>query len=269
MGEPQPVKISLTPKPGVEYIDGFSSKIEDPAVVSIWSEAISNNTSITNETTVIYIDYEGSHYRISVGSIFFCVYGQELSFMMEVIGFNHDVLSNANAYGKVTKTGMAGITFCTRNIANTLGMNSSNTNVGGWKESNIRSSSLPELKNAMVPPAFRYDVASAIKPVNKLSGLGGGSSSGVETTSDDLFLLSEVEVFGSTTYSVPGEGTQYAYYKAGNSKVRYLRGDTATSWWLRSPYSGNSERFCSVDSNGAANTDGASTSRDFPFAFCI
>lgn len=55
MGEPQPVKISLTPKPGVEYIDGFSSQIEDPAVVSIWSEAISNNTSITNETTVIYI----------------------------------------------------------------------------------------------------------------------------------------------------------------------------------------------------------------------
>lgn len=35
MGEPQPVKISLTPKPGVEYIDGFSSQIEDPAVVSI------------------------------------------------------------------------------------------------------------------------------------------------------------------------------------------------------------------------------------------
>lgn len=268
MGEPQPVKISLTPKPGVEYIDGFSSQIEDPAVVSIWSEAISNNTSITNETTVIYIDYEGSHYRISVGSIFSGVYGHELSFMMEVIGFNHDVLSNPNAYGKVTKTGRAGITFCTRNIANTLGMNSSNTNVGGWKESNIRSSSLPELKNVMVPPDFRYDVASAIKPVNKLSGLGGGSSSGVETTSDDLFLLSEVEVFGSTTYSVPGEGTQYAYYKAGNSKVREMQG-SAAPWWLRSPYPGNSDFFCRVYSNGNANFTNASNSCGVAFAFCI
>lgn len=188
--------------------------------------------------------------------------------MMEVIGFNHDVLSNANAYGKVTKTGMAGITFCTRNIANTLGMNSSDTNVGGWKESNIRSSSLPELKNAMVPPAFRYDVASAIKPVNKLSGLGGGSSSGVETTSDDLFLLSEVEVFGSTTYSVPGEGTQYAYYKAGNSKVRKWH-DSATAWWLRSPVSGNSETFCQVNNGGGSTYGYAASSYGIAFAFCI
>lgn len=188
--------------------------------------------------------------------------------MMEVIGFNHDVLSNPNAYGKVTKTGRAGITFCTRNIANTLGMNSSNTNVGGWKESNIRSSSLPELKNVMVPPDFRYDVASAIKPVNKLSGFGGGSSSGVETTSDDLFLLSEVEVFGSTTYSVPGEGTQYAYYKAGNSKVREMQG-SAAPWWLRSPYPGNSDFFCRVYSNGNANFTNASNSCGVAFAFCI
>ena len=101
---------------------------------------------VLNETTTVYIDYEGSHYKISVGSIFYGVYGDDLSFNMEVIGFNHDVLSNANAYGKVTKTGMAGITFQTQQIGYDFGMNNSDTNVGGWKESNIRSSSLSELK---------------------------------------------------------------------------------------------------------------------------
>ena len=50
MGEPQPVKISLTPKPGVEYIDGVIHHI-DPSVISIISEAISNNTAITADTT--------------------------------------------------------------------------------------------------------------------------------------------------------------------------------------------------------------------------
>lgn len=115
----------------------------------------------------------------------------------------------------------------------------------------------------MVPPAFRYDVASAIKPVNKLSGLGGGSSSGVETTSDDLFLLSEVEVFGSTTYSVPGEGTQYAYYKAGNSTVKE-RYNSAAPWWLRSPFSSSSSFFCNVNDNG-----GAKSGFGVAFAFCI
>lgn len=188
--------------------------------------------------------------------------------MMEVIGFNHDVLSNANAYGKVTKTGMAGITLCCKKIASNMVMNNSATNTGGWKGSNIRSSSLPELKNAMVPPAFRYDVASAIKPVNKLSGLGGGSSSGVETTSDDLFLLSEIEVFGSTTFSVPGEGTQYAYYKAGNSREKEWQG-AASSWWLRSPRSGNNSQFCRIDTGTAADYFGANNTSGVAFAFCI
>lgn len=50
MGEPQPVKISLTPKPGVEYEDGTLHHI-DPSVISIISEAISNNTAITADTT--------------------------------------------------------------------------------------------------------------------------------------------------------------------------------------------------------------------------
>lgn len=49
MGEPQPVKVSLTPKPGVDYTDGF--QMVDPNLISIISEAISNNTAITADTT--------------------------------------------------------------------------------------------------------------------------------------------------------------------------------------------------------------------------
>ena len=33
----------------------------------------------------------------------------------------------------------------------------------------------------------------------------------------DRFLLSEIEIFGSVSYSKSGEGTQYDYYKAGNT----------------------------------------------------
>ena len=36
-----------------------------------------------------------------------------------------------------------------------------------------------------------------------------------------------------------GEETQYAYYKAGNSKVK-KKGSRNASWWERSPRSGNS-----------------------------
>lgn len=60
---------------------------------------------------------------------------------------------------------------------------------------------------SQLPAALR----NVIKTVKKKSGTGGGSSSGTQTTNDDLFLLSEIEIFGTTTYSVAGEGTQYAW----------------------------------------------------------
>ena len=70
------------------------------------------------------------------------------------------------------------------------------------------------------------------------------------------------------TYSVSGEGTQYAYYKAGNSKVKNRSGSAGT-WWERSPNSGNSYRFCFVYSNGGANISGASNGYGVAFGFCV
>ena len=122
-------------------------------------------------------------------------------------------------------------------------MNDTNTNVGGWKSSAMRTSTMPIMKGYL-PPVWQ----TAIKPVNKASGLGGGSTSGTETVSDHCFLLAEIEVFGSTSYSVSGEGTQYAYYKAGNLKVKNMSDrDYAYHWWERSPYSGNGNSFCLVN----------------------
>ena len=112
------------------------------------------------------------------------------------------------------------------------------------------------------------DWEAIIKPVNKASGTGGGSSSDTETVSDSCFLLAEIEIFGSTTYSVSGEGTQYAYYKAGNSKVKNKSG-SAHRWWERSPHSGNSNNFCSVPSDGLASSYAASNSIGVAFGFCV
>ena len=70
------------------------------------------------------------------------------------------------------------------------------------------------------------------------------------------------------TYSVSGEGAQYAYYKAGNSKVKNRSG-SAYYWWERSPNSGNSYYFCRVTSNGNAYFDSASGSFGVAFGFCV
>ena len=209
------------------------------------------------------MDYKEIHRKISVGDqVAISLNGTDYAF--DVIGFNHDHLSSPSAYSKITATTRAGITFQMHDCFATIyAMNSTNTNIGGWKSSLMRTSTMPLMKGYM-PSAWQ----SVIKAVDKDSGTGGGSSSGTETTSDDCFLLAEIEIFGSTTHSVSGEGTQYAYYKAGNSKVKNRSG-SADYWWERSPGSGGSDYFCCVDSDGDANGNGAGDSFGVAFGFCI
>lgn len=255
------VSASLTPQSGVTYIDGLSDL--GPAIIFLMSAAISNNSDITNTTTTVYVDYGDIHRKIDVGNqVTIALDGANYAF--DVIGFNHDTLTTSTAYGATTKTGKAGITFQMHDLfATTYVMNSSNTNSGGWKSSDMRTSTMVTMKGYL-PAAWQI----VIKAVDKKSGLGGVSTSGTETTSDDLFLLSEIEVFGSIKYSVSGEGKQYAYYKAGNSKVKN-KGGSANSWWKRSPASGSSNYFCLVTSSGNAGSNYADSSRGVAFGFCV
>lgn len=261
MGEPPVPTASLTPQEGITYTSGISGI--DPAMLTMFSQAISNNADITSETNTVYVDYKSTHVKIDVGNqVTIDLNGTNYAF--DVIGFNHDTLTDANAYGTATATGKAGITFQMHDVfATDYPMNSSNTNVGGWKSSDMRTSTMVTMKGYM-PAAWQ----TAIKPVNKASGLGNSSSSGVEITSDDCFLLAEIEVFGSANYSVSGEGTQYAYYSAGHSKVKNKNG-LNSYWWERSPRSGGKANFCCVYAAGSSQFNRAAENRGVAFAFCI
>ena len=177
-----------------------------------------------------------------------------ISYQVDIIGKNHDTY---------TAGGTAPLTFQLHDCyADTKAMNSSNTNSGGWKNSAMRTTHLPAIL-ALMPT----EVQNGIREVSKKASVGGASST-IETVSDKLFLLSEVEIFGSTSYSAAGEGTQYDYYKAGNSKVKKRNG-FAANWWERSPYPSTSAAFCMVDRRGRANADGASYANGVAFGFCF
>ena len=176
------------------------------------------------------------------------------AYRIDIIGKNHDTYASG---------GTAPLTFQMHDCYDeTKQMNSSNTNSGGWQNSAMRTTHLPAILNMM--PA---EVKAAIRDVQKKSSAGNQSSS-IQTTNDKLFLLSEIEIFGSTTYSFAGEGKQYDYYKAGNSKVKNLSG-SANAWWGRSPRSSDSTRFCNVYSDGTANATNAGYSRGVAFGFCF
>ena len=176
------------------------------------------------------------------------------SYRVDIIGKNHDTYAAG---------GTAPLTFQLHDCyAVTKAMNGSDTNSGGWKNSAMRKTHLPAILSKMPT-----EVKNGIREVNKLTSAGNKSST-INTTADKLFLLSEVEIFGSTYYSAAGEGTQYDYYKAGNSKVKN-RNVSEASWWERSPIARNSTYFCVVDKVGVASHDYASRARGVAFGFCF
>ena len=259
--KPKVPTASLTAQSGVSYTNGINGLEAD--VISLFSAAISNNSGITNETSVVYLDYGNIHRKVSVGDqVTLSLNGTNYAF--DILGFNHDTLTNAAAYGEQTATGKAGITFQMQDLfATAYPMNSTSQNTGGWKNSAMRNSTMATMKDYLPD-----DWESIIKPVNKASSMGGNSTSGNEIVSDNCFLLAEIEIFGSTNQSVPGEGTQYAYYKAGNSKVKN-KGGSASIWWERSHRSGKSGQFCNVSETGKVSANYANNSEGVSFGFCV
>ena len=177
------------------------------------------------------------------------------AYTIDIIGKGHDDYADGS--------GKAPLTFQMHDCYSELKkMNSTNTNVGGWTSCAMRSTHLPAIL-ALMPT----EVQNGIREVNKLTSAGNKSTT-INTTADKLFLLSEIEIFGKVTYSVWGEGTQYDYYKAGNSKVKNQNGRTV-SWWVRSPNGTDSIRFCFTDNIGDAYEATASTAFGAAFAFCF
>ena len=151
-------------------------------------------------------------------------------------------------------------------------MNNVQKNTGGWNSSLMRTSICPAFKNAM--PS---DLQAVLKTVTKYSdNTGGGSNTAsyVTATTDDIFLLAEWEVFGARSYANRAEQNyqaQYAYYSAGNSKVRYRHSATGSTagWWLRSVDADGSTVFCRVSTSGSATYYSAYNSFGFAPAFCV
>ena len=177
------------------------------------------------------------------------------SYIIDIIGKNHDTY---------TAGGTAPLTFQMHDCYNTkYNMKNTYDNNGGYDSTLMHTSHLPTIKGLM--PA---EVQAAVKPVDKLSSMGGGSSQ-IETISCNLFLLSEIEVCGRTQSSKPGEGKQYAYYSAGNSAIKKLSG-TDVVWWTRSPYAYASSNFTRIYTDGTGvGADASNALNGVSFAFCF
>ena len=126
--------------------------------------------------------------------------------------------------------------------------------------------------------ALPADLRAVMKPITKYTDNKGNSSdvaANVTSSLDYLPLLAEQEIFGGNrTYSNQYEKNsqvQYAYYSAGNSKVKYRHSATGSAayWWGRSPICGTTHAFCGVNAYGVASYNGAWASYGLAPAFMV
>lgn len=182
-------------------------------------------------------------------------------YMIDIIGKNHDDYADGS--------GKAPLTLQLHNCYGTTykyhGYYNNTSYTGSWNNCEMRTTHLPAIL-ALMP----VEVQDGIREVNKPTSKYVSSPPAIvtTTTADKLFLLSEVEVFGAKTNSFKDEGTQYDYYKAGNSAIKTVNG-TAQYWWLRSPYNDNTTYFCVCKSDGKCSYTNSYNAYGVAFAFCF
>lgn len=146
-------------------------------------------------------------------------------------------------------------------------INSSSTNSGGWEDCERRTWCNNVYKKCL--PTY---IQNMMKQVKKLTSAGSRSSA-IKISNDYAFLLSEIEIFGSATYSYAGEGNQYQYFKNATAnrykKPRFSSDRVSGYYWERSPYSSSGNKFCHVNISGNSYYSDVSNTYGIVPCLCI
>ncbi len=253
----------MTGKTIVTNAEADQDALDWPTLKKI-AEIIEEEATIDNSTTEVLVSNDGKNYKIGIGDTATVYYNGDPK-IVRILGFNHDETN-----------GETGISFEFKDfLGDNRGINGSNTNAGGWGNSAIRSALndtsgtyLPNIKDAATGGK-----AIAIKEVNKPYNKGSSTYTNSTSSGDKLWLLSCAEIWPSSSsyssyssyYNKEEEGACYAYYNQANVSRIKNRAD----WWLRSPRTGSSNRFCFVRSDGTCTSSSANNSSGVAPGFTI
>ena len=144
-------------------------------------------------------------------------------------------------------------------------MNDTDTNVGGWPATSMRTFVNNDIYNAL-PSELRNAIIDTVT----VSGHGSTSGETNFTSTDKLYLLSTAEVWAQGSSNTINDDTatdltrQLDYYKAQGvttsnySEVIKKNGTSAEWWWLRAAASNNTYNFLNVYYGGNYINSGAS-----------
>jgi hypothetical protein len=132
---------------------------------------------------------------------------------------------------------------------------------GGWENCEMRT----YLKNT-IKPLIPAEVRNAIVEVTKIQSTvtDGTMITDGQTTTDDVGIPSNHEIFGTTSYETTGHVYTTIHNNA-TARTKYRSG-SAYVWWLRSAYSTTNFRY--VYNNGTDRSNRASDALGVALGFC-
>ena len=148
-------------------------------------------------------------------------------------------------------------------------MNSSDSNIGGWENCNMRTYINSDIYNVLP-----IELKNVIIDTKVVSGHGSRSGESNFVTTDKLYLLSPMELWGYNYYSQYDTSRDFTrqmdYYlnlgvnENNHSAAEKIYNMSVDDWWLRSAYSTSTYSFHAVEYGGyydddvAQNGDGVS-----------
>ena len=199
-----------------------------------------------------------------------------------ILGFDHNTSVESNGehtihigFGASALSGGAYIAYCDSSYGSEVetscfNINTSMTNSGGWNSCQMKSTICPAFKNAL-PAELKNNIRAVTKWQNN-----GASTSG-QSSSNEIWLLSEMEIFGSASVSkYTANQLQYDFYKgvtgwsaAPTIKYKDTSTSTAVEWWERSAGPSARENFCFVLTNGSSGINLTDISGGFAPCLCL
>ena len=212
-------------------ISEYPKALQDETISDSWSTIFANEDNGTYKT--VY----------SLGDIKY-MYLNGTPMPMQIVAFDEDTSK---------------ISWVCKSILDTHNMNPTGDTTGGWASSNMRAW-LRETIYPMIDSTIRNRIVAVTK------NYYDAKTSSRLTISDTVWIPSEYEIFGTTSYENSGTLYTGVFTDATSRIKKYGLNGSAGIWWLRSADSGASFRY--VSSSGNANYNSASSAYGVVLGFC-
>ena len=249
--------------------NNLSDLTTDKIIEGKCEETSPKNFSTDDWETIIDAIREGNGSEYAVGST------KEVN--LGTYGTHTLRVANTSTPSECSGTGFSqsacGFVLEFADIITTHKMNDTNTNVGGWPATSMRTFVNNDIYNA-IPSELR----SAIIDTTVVSGHGSTSGETNFTSTDKLYLLAPKEIytdFNDTDDTAKDLTRTLDYYKAqgvttrNHSEAKKKNGTNADWWWLRAARSNASNNFYYVSSIGSYTNNIADDTNGVSPAFRI